>query len=241
MRLTHLTTYTAAACAVVAPLVIWAPASHASTNATGSAFGVSATGPVAIPPTPFVPPTSSSRPVRKSLAEVPANPLVRASVLSAAAWAGHGRASVADLKLARAGLTADLITAKCENGNGVSHLTKVVLNGRTLAVRPRPNSAVVVQLDKIGTATVTLNKQVRNPDGGLTVTAVEVSLPLGAGQTETVSIASVTCGRATSGEPTPPDGRNPSASPAPTASTPGAAPGVAPAPTPVPGDLPVTG
>src|SRR4051812_48775057 len=89
VRLTHLTTYTAAACAFIAPVAISAPASYATTNATGSPFGVSGTGPVAIPPTPVVPPTSASRPVRKSLAELPANPLVRASVLSAAAWAGH--------------------------------------------------------------------------------------------------------------------------------------------------------
>ncbi|GAA2116470.1 choice-of-anchor P family protein [Actinomadura alba] len=240
MRLTHLTKYAAVAGVAAMPLIITAaPAAYATNGGYGSAYGISATGPVAIPPTPSVSSTAK-QPTRKSLAELPANPLADASVLSVAAWAGHGRASVADLKLANAALSAKLIFAKCENRNGVTHLGKVVLNGQKLKVSPKPNSAITVSLANIGTASATLNKQVRNPDGGLTVTAIELSLPIGPGKTQTVSIASVTCGpTAPSHEPTPPGDPNqtPAPSPTPTTTTPPAAP----VPTPVTGDLPVTG
>jgi hypothetical protein len=85
---------------------------------------------------------------------------------------------------------------------------------------------------------VVLNKQVRNSDGGLTVTAIELSLTLPQAKAETISIASVTCGHAPSGDPTPPGQPGTTPTPSPTTSTP---PGEAPVPTPVPSDLPVTG
>jgi hypothetical protein len=170
MRLTHLTAFAPIGAALAVPLALAAPAS-ATAAGTGSAFGISASGLVPIPPTPAVS-SSAKQPARKSLAELPPNPLVTAGVLNVSAWAGHGRAGVADVKLAKAGLTASAVTAKCENNNGVSHLTRAVLGGHKLQVDARPNSTITVPVQGLGSVSVVLNKQVRNADGGLTVTAI---------------------------------------------------------------------
>ncbi|MFI0354833.1 choice-of-anchor P family protein [Actinomadura sp. 9N407] len=239
MRLKHLTKAAAVAGAVAMPLALAVPSAGAATPApAGSAFALSATGPVAIPATPSV--TSAAvKPERKSVAELPANPVVKASVLNAAAWAGHARASVADLAIPRAQLRASAVAARCDQGNGGSHLVKLTVNGRMIKAAAKPNSGVTVQLDGLGTVSLVLNKQSRTPDGRLTVTAIELSLPLGAGKTETIRIASATCGRAPGkpSEPSKPGNPKPSPS-APTTAPPTQ---VAPAPTPVTGDLPVTG
>lgn len=214
MRLTQLTTIAAVAGVIAAPLAMTPQTAFASTDATGSAYAIAASGVAAIPATPAVS-SSARQATQTSAVKVPANPLVQASVLNASAKAGHARAVVADLKVAKLGLAAHLITAKCENGAGTSNLVKVVLNGHVLKAGAQPNSTVTVPLDKLGTASVVLNKQVRDASGRLTVTALELSAPLGPGKVEKISIASATCGQA--------------------AGTP------APMPTPVPGDLPVTG
>ncbi|WP_067450021.1 choice-of-anchor P family protein [Actinomadura macra] len=224
--------------ALALPFTAATPAAVA-TPAPGaaSAAAISASGPVAIPATPSVA-GASQLPVRRSVAELPANPLAEARSLSAAAWAGHGRASVADLKIAKLLLSASAVTAKCENGHGVSRLAKAVLNGRRLAVTADPNTTVTARLNQVGVVSVTLNKQVRERNGDLSVTAIEIGLPLGPGGTQTLKIASVTCGKGGGPRPTPPTTPGHPGSPAPSPSAP---PAAAPAPTPVPGDLPVTG
>jgi hypothetical protein len=165
---------------------------------------------VAIPATPAVAATAD-----KSLAELPANPLIDVKLLHVTARPDFARASVTDLRVAKAALTAHLITATCVNGAGISHLAGARLAGHALAVNAAPNSAITVPVQGLGTAAVTLNKQTRNADGSLTVTAIEVTLPVGPGRTQTLSVSSATC----AGAPT----------------------GTAPKPTPVPSNLPVTG
>lgn len=235
MRLMHLTRYAALAGALATPLAFVAPAS-AATGGTGSAFGVAGAGLVNIPPTPAV--SSVTRPNDKSLLQLPANPLVQLKVLHVTAKPGRARASVVDLDVARAQLSAHLITARCDGGTGASHLVKASLAGHRLAADAAPNSSVTVPVQGLGTASVVLNKQVRNADGGLTVTAIQISLPLGPGKAQTISVSSATC----SGGPSGPGGPG-SPSPSPTPSAPGVTPppSQAPAPTPVPGNLPVTG
>jgi hypothetical protein len=248
VRLTHMTRYVVAAGAVAAPLAICAPAAAATGSGFGSAYALAATGPVKIAPVSLVPATSAQQPTRRSLVELPPNSVVEASALNAAAWAGHGRASVADLKVYKALLTASVINAKCENKNAVAHLTEAVLNGKKLAVTPRPNTTIAVPNAKTGAlpqlVKVILNKQVHNADGSLTVTAIELSVSL-AGKTETISIASATCGRKASGHPGGPESGPPTGPAAPAAPSAGTdtsgSAGAAPAPTPVAGDLPVTG
>ncbi|GGQ10337.1 hypothetical protein BKA00_005269 [Actinomadura coerulea] len=245
MRLQALTKCAAVAGALALPFALSAaPASAAPSAApggAGSAVAISATGTVAVPPTSSVA-SAAQRPTSKSVAELPANPLVAARLLNGSAWAGHGRASVADLRVAKLGLSAHAVSAKCENGSGVSHVAGAKLGTRALEIGATPNTTVTTDLKGLGNVRVTLNKQVRGHDGNLTVTAIEVAATL-AGKTQTISIASASCGKGGGGRPEQP-GRpgqpsQPSQPGKPT--SPSAPPGEAPAPTPVPGDLPVTG
>lgn len=244
MRLTHLTKYAALAGALATPLAFAAPASATTgggDSAYGSAFGVTASGLVNIPQTPAV--SSAIQPNDKSLLQLPANPLVKLKVLHTTAKPGQARASVADLKVVKALLSAHLVTANCNLGKGSSHLVKASLAGHRLAADAAPNSGLAVPVQGLGTVSVVLNKQVRNADGSLTVTAIEVSLPLGPNKAQTISISSATCSDGSASAPIRPgDPGSPTATaspiPAPTSSTP---PGEAPRPTPVTGDLPVTG
>jgi hypothetical protein len=232
MRWSHL----AVAGLLAAPLAMTAAPAYATNTGYGSAYAITAAGPVAVPPTTTVS-SNGRRPLSKSLAELPANPVLKARALNSAAWAGHARASVADLALAKAHLVAQLVTAKCVHGRGASHLVNVRLAGHPLQATPRPNSGIDVKLGPLGTATGMLNKQVRNADGSLTVTAIELKLPLGPAGVQTISVASVTCGRPAY-NPTAPDEHTPDAPPQ-GSGVPGTPP--APKPTPIGGDIPVTG
>ncbi|MCW2947259.1 MAG: hypothetical protein JWR24_3976 [Actinoallomurus sp.] len=231
----HLTKYAAIAGVLAVPLAVAAPASATSggtSGGTGSAFGISASGLVNIPETPAV--TSSAQPSHKSLVEVPGNPLVHLSILRTQATPGRSEASVVDLKVlnvvpssqlklplsSKAVLSAKLITARCVDGAGTSQLVKVKLAGQSLIeAGTSPNSTLTVPVQGLGDVQVTINKQVRNADGSLTVTALELAVAA-LGKTQLIDISSATC---SAGESTP---------------TP---PGEAPKPTPVPSDLPVTG
>ncbi|MCO5974379.1 choice-of-anchor P family protein [Actinoallomurus soli] len=236
MRLTRLSASAAIAAALAAPLALAGTAS--ATTGTGSAYGLAASGLVAIPATPAATATAD-----KSLLHLPANPLIDVKVLHVTAKPAYARASVTDLHVAKAALTAHLVTATCHDGTGVSRLAGASLAGHRLAAVAAPNSAINIPVQGLGTASVTLNKQTRNADGSLTVTAIEAVLPLGPGRTQTLSVSSATCsGGSGQKPPTQPPG-SPQPTPTPTATgTPvPAPPGEAPKPTPVTGDLPVTG
>ncbi|MBO2446855.1 hypothetical protein J4573_07110 [Actinomadura barringtoniae] len=240
MRWSHM----AVAGLLAAPLAMTAAPAYATNTGYGSAYAITAAGPVAIPPTTTVS-SAGRRPLSKSLIALPANPVLHARALNSAAWAGHARASVAELALAKAQLVAKLVTATCEHGRGASHLVHVKLGGHVLAATPRPNSGIDIALGPLGTATGMLNKQVRNADGSLTVTAIELKVPLGPAGVQTISVASATCGGTGSGavdpsapdEHTPPNGNGGPGAPG----TPGHPAAPAPKPTPVGGELPVTG
>ncbi|GLY88144.1 hypothetical protein Airi02_060730 [Actinoallomurus iriomotensis] len=229
MRLMTLTASVAIAGAIAVPAAIAATASASTTTGTASAFGLSATGLVNLPQTPAV--TSSSGAHHKSLVQLPANPLVKLKVLHTSASGSTSRASVVDLQVVKAALSAHLITAKCVGGEGSSHLVKASIAGHRLAADAAPNSTVNVPVQGVGSVSVVLNKQVHNSDGSLTVTAVEVKLGLATGKAQTIDISSATC---SAGQATPPQ----QPTPTPSQSTP---PGQAPVPTPVNSDLPVTG
>ncbi|GAB3987117.1 hypothetical protein GCM10029978_104540 [Actinoallomurus acanthiterrae] len=221
--------------ALAAPLAFVGTAS--ATAGTGSAYGLAATGLVRIPQTPAVTATAD-----KSLVSLPANPLIDVKVLHVTAKPAFARASVVDLRVAKAALTASLVTATCKGGRGVSHLAEARLAGHRLAADAAPNSALTVQVPGLGAAAVVLNKQTRAPGGGLTVTAIEVTLPLPPGSTQTISISSATCAPSGGTTTTPPGGPTGTPVPTPTApGTPTTPPSQAPKPTPVPSNLPVTG
>jgi hypothetical protein len=233
VRLKHLTTSVAIAGAVAVPAAIAATASASPAGGAASAFGASATGLVNIPQTPMV--SSLTGAHDKSLVALPANPLVRLKALHTSAVPGRSRASVVDLRIAKAALSAHLVTSTCVDGKGSSRLVGASLAGHRLAAAAAPNSTIAVPVRGVGTVSVVLNKQVRGADGSLTVTAIEVRLALATGQSQTIDISSATC---STPEATPPK------TPGPTPSSPGTPttpPSQAPVPTPVPSDLPVTG
>jgi hypothetical protein len=203
--------------APVAAAAIIVPASANGGASAASAFGISATGLVNIPQTPTV--TAASHPDSKSIVSVPRNPLVKLSVLRTHAVPGHAEASVVDLRIAKAAispkaaLSAKLITATCDDGVGSAKLADVRLAGRAIQAGASPNSRITVPVEGVGAVQVTINKQVRNPDGTITVTALQLAMQA-LGKSQTVDISSATCA---------------------------GAPGEAPKPNPVPSDLPVTG
>lgn len=213
--------YAAIAGAVAAPMAamtVAVPASAARTGggpAPSSAYGISAEGLLPIPRTPEV--TSESRPFARSVASIPGNPLVRLSVLRVRALPGHAEASVVDLRVAKAAispeavLTAKLISARCDDGLGSSRLVDVRLAGRAIQVGAAPNSRITVPVAGVGGVQVTVNKQVRNPDGSITVTGLELGVQA-LDHSQTIDVSSATC-----------------------------AGGEAPRPHPVPSNLPVTG
>ncbi|WP_433179361.1 choice-of-anchor P family protein [Actinoallomurus sp. CA-150999] len=230
MRLTRLAASAAIAGALATPLALSNTASAAT--GTGSAYGLAATGLVNIPQTPAVTATAD-----KSLVSLPANPLIDVKVLHVTAKPASARASVVDLSIAKAALTAHLVTATCKGGTGTSTLADARIGNHRLAAYAAPNSALNIPVQGLGTVGVTLNKQVRNPDGSLTVTAIEVRLT----DAQTISISSATCGAGTSSRPPSPPPGQATGKPIPGPTDPTRPPGQAPKPTPVPGNLPVTG
>ncbi|CNE45544.1 Uncharacterised protein [Mycobacterium tuberculosis] len=180
----------------------------------GSAYGLTLTGPVPVPPVPAV--SSTTGKVSKHLLREDRTKLVKASALDVSAAPARARSSVARLAVPSADLTAGAVSAKCVNGKGMANLADAVLAGKRLDSTPPPNTTIPVDVDGLGRTSLTLNKQQRTADGRLAVTAMELMLPGGKGA---LKVASATCGR---GAPVRP-------------------PSEAPAPSPVKHDLPVTG
>jgi hypothetical protein len=176
-------------------------AAHADAKrAYGSAYGLSAEGIVAIAPTPWVVSTTSAT-VTKSLVTIPANPLVKGTVNNATASIAHAAASVVDVEAGRLGLRASVIKATCDNGSGGASLAQVTLGGQTLPLYPPANTTLKLPLGSLGGAEVVLNRQVRNRDGSLTVTAVHVNVVLAGAIKQSIDIAKVTCFRAKQAPP----------------------------------------
>ncbi|MES9537954.1 MULTISPECIES: choice-of-anchor P family protein [unclassified Actinomadura] len=218
MRHIHATKRLATA-GLLATGLVAAPASAtafaAAPGGEGSAYGLTATGPIAIPPIPAV--SSSTGPVSKSLLREAHTDLVKASALDVKAAPDRASSSVARLAVPSAKLMADAVSAKCTAGSGAAHLARATLAGRRLDASPPPNTTIPVDVQGLGRTALTLNKQQRMPDGRLAVTGMELALP---GKKGAVRVASATCGKAAG---------------------PAHGPSEAPAPTPVKHDLPVTG
>jgi len=252
VRFQQLTRFAAATGAAAAALAAPAATANADSRGGGAAFGVRAIGPVDVPAVPSV--SSRGREANEHLAELPGNSLLKATGLKTAAGAEGSRASLSDVESPRLRLKAGAVTATCENGTGRSRLADATLAGRPLVAEARPNTTLTVPVPGLGKARVTLNKQTRDEQGRLRVTALEAAVPLGGERTQRLSLASVRCAAvptrpqdqnspSTGGTAAPGTGTTarPGAPAHPgTAANPGAVP-QAPAPRPVAGDLPVTG
>lgn len=213
-----------------------------------SAYGVYAGGAVNFAARPLV--SSQSGPGHKAL-ELPANSLLDLALFKVEAKGDHASASIAGLRIPHPGaktpgdlVAVSALSARCDNGVGTAELADVEVAGHRVPIGGPPNTNLLAPTAGVGLR-VTPNKQAHNPDGTLTVVALELNLSLG-DSLETIDHASATCGRA--------DGR-----PAPTPTVPGARSRTAadsraaarpqadtplqetPRPTPIPTDLPVTG
>jgi hypothetical protein len=242
----RLTEYLAAG---ILPLAVATPAHASAPDPVSSAYGVYAGGALAIPAQPWV--TSSTGPGHKAL-ELPANPVLNLALFDVNAKGHHSSATVVNLRMTHPELrtrlpggllAAKALTARCDDGVGSVRLAGLSVAGHEVPAGGPPGTGVVLPARGFGLR-VTPNKQVRNPDGTLTVIALELDISLGT-SLQTIDLASATCGRA-DGRPVPapaapgPD-RTPSAT-ARAATAPERAPAEeAPRPTPVPTDLPVTG
>jgi hypothetical protein len=208
----------AAGLAAAATIVAMSPAPAGAGTGTTSASGIITSG-LGLPPLETV--TSNGAQQDKSLLSIPSNPVLNAKVLHVLANAEQGtaRASTADLNIGGGKLIASLVTASCKPGGGNATLLDAIVAGHKIPVSPPPNTTIAVPPGAGHIVAITL-KQVKNSEGGLTVTAIEVQLGTGSGQ-KTIDVSTANCA-------------------APTAHTAPAAP-AAPAPTPQHGNLPVTG
>jgi hypothetical protein len=208
-----------AALTATATVMALSPAPVLAGTSPTSASGILTSG-LGIPPLSTV--SSDGQAEDNTLVSIPANSAVTASVLHVLADAAQGtaRASAADLDIGGGKLIASLVTASCEPGGGRTTLLDAIIAGHAIPVAPAPNTTIALPPGAGHIVAITLNKQVKNGRGGITVTAIEVQLGAGSEQ-KTVDISTANCT-------------------APTAHT---SPGVpaAPAPRPEHGTLPVTG
>jgi len=105
-------------------------------------------------------------------------------------------------------IAAELISATCAADlTGVSGTTTLVgasVLGETLAVEPEPNTEIEVEIPGVATVGVTLNRQVQNPDGSLSVTALALEIDVAGLVTGTLEIGPATCGVIEGEVPAPP-------------------------------------
>ncbi|MFI6325738.1 choice-of-anchor P family protein [Nonomuraea sp. NPDC050556] len=172
-------------------LGIWTPASAA--NDPASAFGLAASGPVAIPALPSVT-SADGGTSRLNLVTHSTEKLVKASVLKVVAKEGRARSSAAGVDALDSAITADAVAARCSRGAGSTKVAGMTVGGTAIDLTPAANTTVPLRVAGLGTASVTLNKQVRHADGSLTVTGLALAIPLGGGRSESINLASVTCG-----------------------------------------------
>jgi hypothetical protein len=145
--------------------------------------------------------------------------LVRASAEGALGPAGFATAesTVADVELLEQDsvsvggiLEAEAVTATCaadlEGVSGSTTLVAASVLGTALAAEPEPNTQLVITLPgTLAEVGVTLNRQVQNPDGSLSVTALVLEVDLGEGFiTGTLEIGPATCGVVEGEVPPPP-------------------------------------
>ncbi|MFI0424860.1 choice-of-anchor P family protein [Spongiactinospora sp. 9N601] len=190
----HLVGAAALAIAAASTLVsAAASASQASTDSPSTAHVLSANGPVHINPIPKVesPQGQAARRVALGSHE---DQLITATGLLATADESRSEASAAHIRTLEKRITADAIKSTCAGGEGVTTLAGARIGDRPIEANPAPNTTIPVDLGKAGTASVTLNKQVRGADGRLNVTGMAVTVPVSEGKSQTVDVASVACG-----------------------------------------------
>ncbi len=177
----------------------------ASAEVEDSAYAIAADGLVEIPKLPHVVGSGDESVVRADLPPE-GDAVLSLGVLNASAGEGWSRASTADLELSLATapvISASLLEVNCKDLQASTKIVGLKVDGEEQAPEnqvPANTEIVPEQLGQV--AKVTLNKQVENEDGSVTVTAVSVDL---LDSTQTIDISSATCAEdGNGGEPTEP-------------------------------------
>lgn len=189
------------------------PASAATASSYGVNVNVAVVGGSTVDVGPLVPSTIGDSP--NTVASASAGTLVTTGAITTTATADpdtggfDSSATVADLVIGIGALdvTADAIVADCtaiQSGEtGTVTLTGLAasLGGLDIVIPGTiaPNTQVSISVGLIEIGTLTLNEQIQNPDGGLTVNALHLELfggVLGAIGDGDVIISSATCGPA---------------------------------------------
>lgn len=191
----HLAGASALVASAAVALVGAASVAQAGTEQPGSAFGLSAKGPVAIKPLPIVEATEE-KPVHKSVLPSAQNGLISASSLDVIAGRRQAEARAADVIALQRKVTAGAISARCEGGRGVANLANAVVAGKEIDSSPAPNTRIPIDIAPYGKGSVTFNRQYRMDDGRLSVTGMTIEVPLAQGKQQTIDVASVACGKA---------------------------------------------
>ncbi|NKQ55272.1 hypothetical protein HFP15_20510 [Amycolatopsis sp. K13G38] len=230
--------------AVLTAGVLLVPSAGATTAGDGvnSAFAISGSGLLAIPPTPSVNDKEGFAQQSLLTLTVPGG-LGTVKALNAQAGSGQAQASVAKATIILGPgaplLTASAIEAECSGKNASSSLAKVKIGNTPLDVSVPPNTGIAVP----GLLSVMLNKQVKHSDGSVTVTAISINVD----GVQKLDIASATCAP---GDDNGGGSQTPTTSPATSTSNSGGGSGSgdttlpggkAPTPTPVKAHLDVTG
>ncbi|WP_300007440.1 choice-of-anchor P family protein [Pseudonocardia sp.] len=165
---------TVAATAVTALLLGASPAMADENGGYGSAYAIGATGLIPIEPMKFV--ESDGELVRDEVLAVGERTELEdagifVGVLNSAAEAGRAESSVLRLELLEL-LRADVVRTFCDGDEGGVELVNGTLLGQKLPDTPLPET----EINGSPLARVTLNDQVRNTDGSLTVTGLELTL-----------------------------------------------------------------
>lgn len=218
MKNTHLLRRGGLLAAVVASMALAGALPASAAPGDGSAYGVKVDvqliGLAAVKAGPLAA-ANTAGPISNSLAKVDLPGVLTTGALNTEAkrdddsGAVSAKASTADvalplLRTALGDVGVELVEATCtatqEGVQGATNLVGAKL-GSLGAVdsTPAPNTQLKVGLGSINIATITLNEQIKNKDGSLTVNAIHVRLlgealtPLGSGD---VIVSSATCGPA---------------------------------------------
>jgi hypothetical protein len=139
------------------------------------AFGVAASGALTIDPLPYVESNDGGQVEDQLLGSGdvlgPEEDALAFGVLTTEARAGHAETSVAELNLLDL-LRADLVRTYCDNGSGGLQIIAGEVLGRPLPENPVPSETI----DLSPLLSLSLNNQVRHPNGSLTVTGIELSV-----------------------------------------------------------------
>lgn len=183
------------------------PSGAVPVDATGSAFGISASGLVVIEPTPEAPPDGE-------VASIDQAPLLTTGVLTAeanpTATGFTSTASVADVEALAvvpplpipgvpplpipSGVTAEVLASTCTADGteltGSSTLTGLTIAGEPVDAAAPPNTEVEIP----GVATVIVNEQITSTDGQtLTVNALRIEVLPGTDAEQEITIAQSVC------------------------------------------------